>query len=149
MKKERVHSFEISNLSLINIIGLSLLLTSSYYFVEFSTFISVDFATQFVELSFLFIFSVIFFLLLVIFFKLLEKKLPLAFSSFLTYIFFTWVLVQSIQTFFYLSNYITLSYFISKSFFLYAMQFLLIGHSPHKGLVGLQIKAPISIIACA
>ena len=52
MKKERVHSFEISNLSLINIIGLSLLLTSSYYFVEFSTFISVDFATQFVELSF-------------------------------------------------------------------------------------------------
>ena len=119
MKKEKAHSFEISNLSLLNIIGLSLLLTSSYYFVEFSTFISVDFATQFVELSFLFIFSVIFFLLLVIFFKLLEKKLPLAFSSFLTYIFFTWVLVQSIQTFFYLSNYITLSYFISKVFFLY------------------------------
>ena len=37
MKKEKAHSFEISNLSLLNIIGLSLLLTSSYYFVEFST----------------------------------------------------------------------------------------------------------------
>ena len=100
MKKEKAHSFEISNLSLLNIIGLSLLLTSSYYFAEFSTFIPVDFATQFIELLFLFIFSVIFFLLLIIFFNLLEKKLPLAFNSFLIYIFFTWVLVQSIQTFF-------------------------------------------------
>ena len=38
---------------------------------------------------------------------------------------------------------------ISKSFFLYAMQLLLTGHSWHKGFIGLQIKAPISIIACA
>ena len=37
--------------------------------------------------------------------------------------------------------------FISKSFFLYAVQFLLIGHSRHKGFVGLQIKAPTSIMA--
>ena len=61
MKKEKAHSFEISNLSLLNIIGLSLLLTSSHYFVAFSRFIPVDFVTQFIELLFLFIFSVIFF----------------------------------------------------------------------------------------
>ena len=60
MKERKVNS-EISNLSLLDIFGLSLLLTSSYYFVEFVNIVSVGSATKIVELGFLFTFSIIFF----------------------------------------------------------------------------------------
>ena len=118
MKERKVNS-EISNLSLLDIFGLSLLLTSSYYFVEFVNIVSVGSATKIVELGFLFTFSIIFFLILNEVFKFFKKKSNINLSYFLVYIFFTWIFVQTIQTFFYSSNYITLSYFITKVFFLY------------------------------
>ncbi len=107
------------NFSFKNLIGLSLILSSSYYFFV-RRFFFIDLEKIVVQSFVLFIFSLLLFFLILkfldIFCRKFNKKEFL--NTLIICIFFTWLLVQSLKAIFFVANYITLAEFISKIFLL-------------------------------
>jgi len=111
-------SYLLSNFDSAAFIGLSIILTSNFYFQNFTNFEPIHFKIKFLELGILFIFSYIFFYLTRLIFnflKIFKSQRIQKIQKILTHIFFAWMLVQLLQTFFYLSNVNSLSLFLSNN----------------------------------
>ena len=107
----------VNTFSLKNLVGLSLILSAIYYFFT-RKFFFLNLEKNIVQTLILFFFSLFFFYLISKLFKILKNKFKKIefLKLLLIYFFFTWLLVLSIKTIFYVSNYITLPELISKIF---------------------------------
>ena len=107
----------INAFSLKNLVGLSLILSANYYFFT-RKFFFLNLEKNIVQTLILFFFSLFFFYLISKLFKILKNKFKKIefLKLLLIYFFFTWLLVLSIKTIFYVSNYISLPELISKIF---------------------------------
>ena len=91
-----------------NLVGLSLILSTNYYFLM-RKFFFADLEKIIIQTFALFFFSFIFLYLILWIFGFLKKKLKnqKKLNLILICSFFTWLLVQSLKTIFFVSNYIT------------------------------------------
>jgi len=103
-----------NNLNFNAIISLSLLLCSNYYFFKDQGY-KLDHFVLKEDYFLLFVFSIFFFLFFKKFSNLVQK-LNHKIYILLIYFFNTWILVQILKGFFFLSNYITLPNLIAKIF---------------------------------
>ena len=104
-----------NNLNFNAIISLSLLLCSNYYFFKDQWF-DIDHFVLKEDYFLLFVFLIFFFLFFKKFSNLVQK-LNHKIYILLIYFFNTWILVQILKGFFFLSNYITLPKLIGKIFY--------------------------------
>jgi len=98
------NDFKHQLINLKNIIGFSLLLSSSYYFYKYSSFANKDMLAFSIDFFILFIFSIIFFLLIKNVFRKIKLVLPIKICNLLFNFFLTYLFVQTIRGFLYLIN---------------------------------------------
>ena len=101
--------------SLKNLVGLSLILSANYYFFM-RKFLFLNLEKVIIQTLILFFFSLFFLYLISKLFEILNDKFKKTefLKSLIIYFFFTWLLVISLKTMFYVSNYISLPELISS-----------------------------------
>ena len=117
MKKVKIEN-NVLNRNYFDIVGLSLLLCSNYYFQAYiDRYLPVNFNIKIIELLFLFITSLIFFY--VYFFLIKKLKANIIIYKIFVVFFLAWIVNQAIQTLFFMSNEMTFTFFLAKTFNLY------------------------------
>ena len=114
MKKTTIEE-NVLNSNYLDIIALSLLLCSNYYFQAYiDRHLPVNFNIKIIEVLFLLITCLIFFYT---YFFLIKKINPniLIYKVFVIF-FLAWIVNQAIQTFFFMSNEMTFTFFLAKTF---------------------------------
>ena len=104
-----------------DIVGLSLLLTTTYYFYKYSTFANTSFLVFFLDLSLLFLFSLFYFFLIKSIIGKIEYKINRKFINILLIVFSSYLCVQTLKGFIFLINSkLTLSnLLITKIFYIF------------------------------
>ena len=92
------------NFSFKDIVGLSLLLTTTYYFYKYSTFANKSFFIFFLDLSLLFLFSFFYFFLIKSIIGKIEYKVNRKFINILLIVFSSYLCVQTLKGFIFLIN---------------------------------------------
>jgi len=109
---------DLLSLKLIDIIFFSIILCSNYYYYAFiDRHFHVNFNIKLVEISFLFVGALFFFFISSTILNFFKNHY--FFQKLLIILFLSWMVNMCIQTFFFMSNEITFSFFITKIFNIY------------------------------